>query len=85
MGCVDLAQGHVAQVRRDVPSEQATINLDGAGAQAWPLRDPDVGVVSQLDLGPVRVGPCALRDFGLDQNQRTISIGLARESNRVAT
>ena len=84
-GCVDLAQRHITQVRRDVPSEQATINLDCAGTQARPLRDPHVGVVGQPDLGPVRICPCALGNFGLDQSQRTISIRLARERNRVAS
>jgi hypothetical protein len=64
--CVDLAQRDIAQVRRDVPFEQATINLDRAGTQARPLRDPDIGVVGQLDLGSVRVDPCALRNLGLD-------------------
>ena len=51
------ADWRAAKVRFDVLAEQPPVEIHRARAQARPFGDPCLGVLAELDLAPVRVGP----------------------------
>ncbi len=64
-------------MRFDVLAEEPTVQIGGARAQAGTFGDPRLGVLGELDLAPVGIGPLARRQLGLDEHERPVGVALA--------
>src|ERR1022692_3707625 len=73
----ELADRHPAEVRRDVLLKQPSVKVHRARAKIRALSDPGRGVVGELDLAAIRVGPLADAHLRVDQDERFLRVGRA--------